>query len=186
MKKICLVFLWIGVVSISLLAKEIGGVDVKEAINLNNTSLTLQGAGVRSKFIFDIYVGALYLQNKMQNPQKIIEGRSPMDIRMIITSSLVTGSKMKEGFGNDFKVMESIGYKVDKNPLQRFFDTFSSTIHKNDIFDFLFIPKKGLFIYKNGKKVTKIDNFEFKRALYAIWFSKRPAQESLKNKMLGR
>ena len=183
MKKISL--FCILVLGISLFAKEVGGVIIKDKLTLNNQTLSLQGAGVRSKFIFDIYTGALYLQNKTNNPVKIINANTPSDIRMVITSSLVTGTKMKEGFGDDFKVIKSLGYKVDDNLLKKFLQTFDTKVHKGDIYDFAYFPQAGLVIYKNKKVVSSIKSIDFKKALYAIWLGKKPAQESLKKKMLG-
>jgi len=177
--------LYIGILLVSLCAKEVGGVQIKELINLNNTSLSLQGAGVRSKFFFDIYVGALYLKNKNNNPKQIIEESSPMDIRMVITSSLITRAKMKEGFNDDFKVIKHLGYKVDNDSLKKFLQTFDTKIDKKDIYDFAFFPKSGLIIYKNHKLLLTLKDNDFKKALYAIWLGTKPAQESLKKKMLG-
>jgi len=183
MKKI--LFLYIGILLISVFAKEIGGVDIQEKLMINNHTLSLQGAGVRSKFIFDIYTGALYLQNKTNDPKKIINDNISSDIRMVITSSLVTGAKMKEGFSDDFKVIKSLGYEVDNGSLKKFLHTFDTKIHKGDIFDFAYFPQVGLMIYKNQKMLTIIKSTNFKKALYAIWLGKKPAQESLKKKMLG-
>lgn len=185
MKKIyanCFIILiWIT----SVYAKDVGGIKVDESVNFANLTMSLQGAGVRSKFIFDIYVGALYLKNKTDNPKQIIEDNSPMDIRMVITSSLVTGAKMREGFSDDFKVVQSLGYKADKQSIKKFLSTFDTKVHKGDIFDFVYIPKNKIFIYKNRKKTGVIESFDFKKSLYAIWLSSKPAQESLKKKMLG-
>ncbi len=183
MKKIFLLFILI--FTISLFAKEIGGVNIPKSLTLNAQTLFLQGAGIRSKFIFDIYVGALYLKNKTNNAQKIIDANSASDIRMIITSSLVTGAKMKEGFSDDFKVIKTLGYKVDDNILKKFLQTFNTKVHKRDTYDFAYFPNKGLVIYKNSKIVSNIKSLDFKKALYAIWLGKKPAQESLKKKMLG-
>ena len=44
-------------------AKMVNDVDVADKIQVADQSLTLNGAGVRSKFFMDLYVGALYLNN---------------------------------------------------------------------------------------------------------------------------
>ncbi len=184
MKKIPIIYIMI--LSIALFAKEIGGVNIQKNIILDNHTLSLQGAGVRSKFIFDIYIGALYLQNKTNDPQKIINENSSSDIRMVITSSLITRAKMKEGFSDDFETIKSLGYKVDDNILKKFLLTFNTKIRKGDIYDFAYFPQVGLVIFKNKKMILTIKNMNFKKALYAIWLGKKPAQESLKKKMLGQ
>ncbi len=183
MKKILL--LSILLFSISLFAKEIGGVEIPKSLTLKDQTLYLQGAGIRSKFIFDVYVGALYLKDKTNDPKKIINANNTSDIRMIITSSLVTSSKMKEGFSDDFKVIKDLGYRVDKDILNKFLQIFTTKVHKGDIFDFAYFKNKGLVVYKNSKIAYNIKDMDFKKALYAIWLGEKPAQKSLKKKMLG-
>ncbi|NOX76798.1 MAG: chalcone isomerase, partial [Gammaproteobacteria bacterium] len=48
-------------------ALEVAKVNIPEQIKLADTTLTLNGAGIRSKFFFDIYVGALYLPQKTRD-----------------------------------------------------------------------------------------------------------------------
>jgi len=173
------------ILALSLYGKKVDGINIDKSVNFAGKTMLLQGAGVRSKFIFDIYVGALYLAHSTNNPKQIIQANYPMDIKMIITSSLVSASKMKEGFNNDFKSMQNIGYKVEKKLLKKFLDTFNTKIHKGDTFDFVYLPEDKIIIYKNGLKINSIKSFDFKKSLFAIWLSSRPAQKSLKKKMLG-
>ncbi|MGL5395016.1 MAG: chalcone isomerase family protein, partial [Shewanella sp.] len=42
-------------------AKEVSGVQVADSITLDAQTLQLNGAGVRSKFFMDLYVGSLYV-----------------------------------------------------------------------------------------------------------------------------
>jgi hypothetical protein len=44
----------------------------------------------------------------------------------------------------------------------------------------------GTKIYKNSELKGTIPGLEFKKALFAIWLGSNPAQESLKNDMLGK
>src|ERR1700749_1889311 len=46
----------------------VGGVDVPDTANVADTPLVLNGAGVRVKFFFKIYVGGLYLAAKSPDP----------------------------------------------------------------------------------------------------------------------
>jgi len=48
-------------------AKEIEGINMPESLEVAKSKLILNGAGVRSKFFMDLYVGGLYLQNKSNN-----------------------------------------------------------------------------------------------------------------------
>ena len=63
---------------------EIGGVSLPNTLNLGDTSLVLNGGGIREKFWIDLYVGALYLTQKETNAQSIIEANQPMAIYLKI------------------------------------------------------------------------------------------------------
>ena len=58
------VFIWaIGLLMAgsTALALEVEGVDIPETMAVQDMQLRLNGAGIRSKFFFNLYVGALYL-----------------------------------------------------------------------------------------------------------------------------
>lgn len=41
-------------------------------------------------------------------------------------------------------------------------------------------------VYKNGTKKGSIDGLDFKKALFGIWLCNKPADEDLKEGMLGK
>jgi len=185
MKKIFYILSAIILFSATLFSKEISGVDLKPTITIEGQKLVLNGAGVRTVFLFDVYVGALYLTNKSNNAKEIIESNKPMDIKMVITSSLVTSKKMINGLIEAFDNAKKAGYTADKKSIEKFLEVFKEKIKTKDEYDLFFDGKQSVKIYKNHKLKATIDDFTFKKALFAIWLSSKPAQESLKKKMLG-
>ena len=69
--------------------------------------------------------------------------------------------------------------------IQQFMSAFKQKIVKGDEFDFVYTPAIGTQIIKNRKVLTTIKSLPFKKALFGIWLSNQPAQQSLKNEMLG-
>jgi hypothetical protein len=68
---------WVAVMLVFLLraaiAAEVEGIRIEDNIILpGGPSLVLNGAGVRTRFLFRIYVGALYLQQKKSEPDAVI------------------------------------------------------------------------------------------------------------------
>jgi hypothetical protein len=167
-------------------AKEIEGINMPESLEVAKSKLILNGAGVRSKFFMDLYVGGLYLQDKSNNPKEIMEGDEPMAIRLHIISSLITSKKMenatREGFENATKGNEG----PIKSQIEEFISVFKEKIEKNDIFELIYLPAKGLEVYKNGEFKSRIEGLAFKQALFGIWLCDKPAQKSLKEEMLGK
>ncbi len=108
-----------------------------------------------------------------------------MNIRLHIVSSLITSKKMENGTREGFTKSTNGNTEQIKEKIETFLAVFLEEIKKNDIYDFLYIPSTGLQIYKNNELKETITGLEFKKALYGIWIGKNPAQNSLKEDMLG-
>jgi hypothetical protein len=167
-------------------AKEIAGITMPDTLQIEAQSLALNGAGVRTKFFMDMYVGGLYLKQKQADAGKIIAADEPMALRLHILSGLITSEKMeaatREGFAN--ATAGAIAPFAEK--IETFIAVFREQINKEDVFEFAYLPGLGTVISKNGKLKGSIPGAEFKKALFGIWLCAKPAQESLKAQMLGK
>jgi len=184
MKKIT-AFLFSLVLSSQLFAVEVGGVNVPEKMGSAGNSLTLNGAGLREKLMLDLYVGGLYLKDKNQNAIEIVKANAPMAIRLHIVSSLITSDKMSNSTREGFENATDGNIAPIKDKVNSFVSTFEEKINEGDIFEMVYDPATGVKIYKNAKHAKTIKGLDFKQALFGIWLSDNPAQESLKEEMLG-
>ena len=167
-------------------AKEVSGIQVVEAITLDATPFSLQGAGMRDKFFMDLYLASLYTLNPYNDALVLVAADEPMLISLQIVSSLITSEKMEEATKEGF--INATGGNT--SPLQAKIDTFIQTFKEpiaiNDRYEFFYQPSKGVTISKNGTLKTTIEGLEFKKALFGIWLGEMPAQESLKKALLGK
>ncbi|MBE8168623.1 MAG: chalcone isomerase [Shewanella sp.] len=166
-------------------AKTVEDVEVADTLSIDGQHLILNGAGVRSKIFFDLYVGSLYLPEKTSDYMSAMDSSSAA-IRLNITSGLITPEKMQnaiiEGFEDaTHKKLAPIQIQIDE-----FIGLFESGIKEGDQFTFLAQKDTGITAFKNDIKITKIKGEAFRRALFAIWLGDKPAQKSLKKKMLGK
>ncbi len=167
----------------NLFALKIKGVNIPEEIEIKGTKCVLNGAGIRKKFFFSIYVGALYLPEKMHDPLKIITLNKPKAVLMVFVYHKISPKKIinawKEGFEKNYDT-EKI-----KDKLQIFYSYFKNEVHKGDKFLFTYTPFEGTCTYINDKLAGCIKGKEFMNALFSIWLGEKPASKSLKKKMLG-
>ena len=77
-------------------AKKIAGIEMPDTMEIAGASLSLNGAGVRTKMFMDIYVGCLYLVTSNSNAAQIIGADEPMSIRLHMVSGLITSEAMEE------------------------------------------------------------------------------------------
>jgi len=166
--------------------KEIAGIKIPTKVKFNETTLILNGAGIREKFWIDLYVGGLYTEKKSDNASAIIDGDKTMSIKIHIISSLITTKKMTDAVDEGFK--KSTKGKQDElaDEIKKFTAVFTPEINEDDVYDLVYIPKKGTVVYKNSKPVTTIKGLKFKKALFGIWLCDDPADDDLKDDMLGK
>ncbi len=167
-------------------AVEIEGVKLPDSIQLQGKTLQLNGAGVRTKFFFDIYVGGLYLEQASSSVKAILADTGNKRISMDILYGEVDKEKLTDGWEAGFeknqnsKRMESLKNRLDR------FNALFVTAHRGDSITFDFLSDGSTHVSFNGSEKGAIEGADFQQALLAVWLGKKPADSDLKKAMLGR
>ncbi|MGY5849686.1 chalcone isomerase family protein [Salegentibacter sp. F14] len=186
MKNLILLCLAVFSLSIGQAQTEIGGVSLPNTLEYGSDKLMLNGAGIREKFWMDMYVGGLYLQTKSTNATEIMKADRPMAIKLHIVSKMITSKRMIDAVNEGFENATDGNTAPISSEIAEFKSFFEDQINKEDVFDIVYLPKEGVTVYKNGEESGNIKGLEFKRALFGIWLSDKPADEDLKKGMLGK
>ncbi|HIP36012.1 MAG TPA: chalcone isomerase [Crocinitomix sp.] len=166
---------------------KINGIVMPNVMKVNGKYLKLNGGGVREKMFLDLYVGALYLESKTSDANKIINDDKPMAIKLRIISGMVNKDNMEEAIREGFEKSTKNKTEALKTRINQLINKgFSSEIVKGDVFDITYEPGIGVKLLKNNKLLTTIKGLDFKKALFGIWLCDKPADASLKAKMLGK
>lgn len=166
-------------------AVEIADVQIPELLEKDGVSLELNGAGIRSKFFMDIYVSALYLEHKSQDFQLILREDKPMAIRLHIVSGLIDKDKLKDAIEEGFDNATGGNTGPIQSQIDQFMALMETEVNKGDYFDFFYQPNEGIKIYKNQSYMNTVQGLNFKRAFFGIWLGDEPADDDLKEEMLG-
>jgi hypothetical protein len=177
-----LLFLLIGLESFAQ-TKTINGVKFPLTEKIGKNELVLNGGGLREKYWMDLYVAALYLESKTSDASKVIYGTEEMAIHIKIISSSVTRERFLESVNDGFANASSKASAEDK---KKFISFFSDEFKIGDVIHFDYTPEKGIKVTKNGVVKGTISGYDFKKALFSIWFGSKPADENLKKGMLGK
>lgn len=186
MKKFYALLIAVACIAATADAKVVKGVNIPDTFNAGGTKLVLNGAGIRTKFMMNIYVGALYLKAKSTNGNAVAAANEPMSVRLHIVSGMVTPARMAESTREGFT--KSAGGNVGpyKAGMEKFISTFSSGIKVGDFYDIVYLPaKKGVQVYKNGAPASFVAGLDFKKILFGIWIGPNCIQQPLKNGMMG-
>ncbi|MCK5902027.1 MAG: chalcone isomerase family protein [Cocleimonas sp.] len=151
---------------------------------VNGQSLVLNGTGFRTKVMIRLYSAGLYLRAKSANGNDVMMADETMAIRIKIISPLITSEQILNAIKQGFK--HSMGGKTEalQKEIDHFSTFFQKTLTTNDVIDLVYTSATGIKVISKGEVVTTIKSLAFKKALFGIWLSNLPAQESLKNEML--
>lgn len=166
-------------------AKEVADLEIPDQVDVGGTSLVLNGAGVRSKFFIKVYVGALYSPHRSKSVSEIIEMPGPKRVAMHFLHDEVSREKIIGAWNDGFENNQT---EKDLGKLKARIEQFNAlfeTAHHGDLITIDFVPEQGTSVAVNGEQKGVIEGADFYRALLLIWLGDDPADEDLKEAMVG-
>lgn len=168
---------------------ELSGVKVNDQVEVHGSKLQLNGAGIRYKAIFKVYVAGLYLGKKESTPEGVLA--APGAKRLQITM-------LREIDSNELGKLFTRGVQ-DNAPkaemsklipgLIRMGQVFADQkrLVSGDVFSMDWIPGTGTVITVKGVvQGAPFKEPEFFNALMRIWLGPQPADWKLKDSLLGK
>lgn len=168
-------------------ALELAGVRLDDKAQVGSANLQLNGAGIRTKFFFKIYVGALYLPQKQTSGEAIIADEHEHRMALHILHEL-SSKKLFNAFNDAIEAnhtpAELAGLDAQLKQMAQIFDAVKE-VQPGDVITLDYLPASGTQIGVNGTVRGTIAGAAFNRALLKIWLGSKPVQEDLKKDMLG-
>ncbi len=167
--------------------REVAGVDLPDSVELKEGAapLVLNGAGIRKKFFFSVYLASLYLPSAMDSADKILTTDRPNRVQMDMLYSKVEKEKLvsawNEGFSanNSSDALAALQDRIDQ------FNGMFETLVSGDRVQLDYLPDQGTRVVINGTERGVIPGPDFNRALLKIWLGESPVTSSLKQDLLG-
>lgn len=169
-------------------AKTVDGVDFKDSVQVGGSSLSLNGAGLRSKLgLVGVYVAGLYLPQKSSDADSIIKShearRIVMKMRRGVGSDTMTGA-FHEGVANNLSPQQLAALKPKLDLLDKSFSSVKE-LKEGDEIDLDFGADGSTRVTYNGQQKDSIPGSDLSEALLMIWLGKKPVQDDLKKELLG-
>lgn len=164
----------------------LNGVTVPAKSKVGDSELNLNGAGIRKKAFFKLYVAGLYTASRSTDGNQLAAAEAPIAIRLQITSGMVSSDNMSEAIREGFT--KSTGGKLTglEKRIDAFIESFKKeAITEGNVFELKYVPGTGVQTYKGGKLVSTIEGADFKKALFGIWLGDNPVDADLKKGLLG-
>lgn len=168
-------------------AMEVAGVKLANSVIVGNQDLVLNGAGLRTKFFFNVYVAALYLPVKLTSESAVIADENPQRIALHMLRDL-SGKRFLNAFTEAIDANQTPAELVQlKDSIRQMTDIFNlvGDVSSGDIITLDYLPGSGTQIRVNGVTYDMIPGGMFHRALLKIWLGPHPVQSDLKAALLG-
>jgi hypothetical protein len=166
-------------------AASVEGVDIPDTANVGGQELVLNGTGVRTKFFFDIYIGALYLTAKTSDAEKAINDAGPKRVLMHFLYSEVEREKLVEAWDEGFEDNLSQSRRAALDERINQFTSYFNTVHEGDRVTLDYVPDEGTKVLFNGELKGTVGGADFQRAWLRVFLGRSPADSGLKAGMLG-
>lgn len=168
---------------------DVSGVKLDETISLRGSPVVLNGAGVRFKAIFKVYVAALYMEKKAGTPEEALAlpGKKRIAVTMLrdidanelgkLFTRGITDNAPKTEFSKLIPGLTKTG------------EVFASIrkLNTGDEFTIDYLPGVGtIFSVKGVQMLSPVTEPEYFNAVLRIWLGPNPADWKLKDALLGK
>ncbi|NOQ90726.1 MAG: hypothetical protein GQ549_07250 [Gammaproteobacteria bacterium] len=173
--------------SAAIEARQLDDVVLADSVTIDGSDVKLQlnGMGYRTKFIFDIYVGGLYTESKVNSRDAVQALKGPKRIVMHMVYDEVERKKITDGWNTGFEENNSDEQLEKLQARLKTFNSYFPDLKKDDVMLYDFIPATGTRVTINGEVKGVIEGADFYSALLDVWLGEEPADDDLKDAMLG-
>lgn len=169
-------------------AVEIAGTKIADDTTLAAHKLVLNGAGIRYRFGFQVYVCALYLPTKASTPKDVIAEKGPKRVSVTMLREISSddlGDALLSAIKKNSTPQETQRFGLQLVSLGQLFATIPR-LKKGESFTLDYVPDVGTVVSVNGTRaMDPLPDEAFYDALLRIWIGENPADSGLKPRLLG-
>ncbi|HEY6134220.1 MAG TPA: chalcone isomerase family protein [Rubrivivax sp.] len=167
---------------------EIEGVKLEPTAQVGGAALQLNGAGVRTRAIFKVYVAGLYVPQKTSDTAALLAQKGPRRIAITMLRNVdadTFAGALTDGLRNNNSEAQLAGFKSQIDALNANLKA-AGEAKKGDVIHLDFVPGAGTRVTVNGQpRGSVIPGDDFFTAVLRIWIGDKPADGDLKKGMLG-
>jgi len=164
-------------------ALDIAGVNVPPTVVIQQKTLSLNGAGIRKRFLFKVYVGSLYTERKVTTPAQLLADPGDKLVRMNFVYKKVDKGDIVKAFAEG---LENNSPAVARSAeAKAFLSWFTADFVAGDTVDISLSADGTVAASHNGKTLGTVRSPALVQGVLLIWFGEKPADGDLKKGMLG-
>ena len=163
-------------------ALEVAGVKVADSVTVDGKALVLNGAGLRTRTMFNVkvYVGALYVTQRSTDGAAIVALDAPRVIRLTLLRD-VDRSSMLDAFRNGIESNSPAQAAALAPKLKLVEGSFPAEFKEGQVLTVTYVPGTGTTVGVEGQKGVTVEGKDFADALFRIWLGPKPTDGGLED-----
>jgi hypothetical protein len=167
---------------------EVEGVKLEASSQLGAATLQLNGAGLRTKVFFKVYVAGLYVPQKASSAAQLLaqKGARRVTINMLrnVDAESFAGA-LNDGLRDNHTEAQFAAMKPQLDALNANLKAVGEA-KKGDVIHFEYLPEAGTQVTVNGQvRGSVIAGEDFFTSVLRIWLGDKPVDANLKKALLG-
>src|SRR5213594_3234745 len=163
--------------------RDLAGVTLAETASVAGKTLTLNGAGLRTRFFFKVYVIGLYLERPAPDAGAVLGTDSVRRAELHMLRAL-SGPEIASAIGSAFERNAGDAAAGLKDRLERFESMFPA-VEAGDTLALTYLPGRGTSVVAKGKEVGVVEGKDFADVLFAVWIAAKPVDPALRQALLA-
>ena len=184
MQKLVIILVTALLVAPALLAGTLANVTMADEVVVADTTLHLNGMGLRRKLGIKIYVAGLYIEEKTKSADEVLSAPGPKRFSMHYLTDKATDERMDAAWIKGFKMNSEDEYGILEDRVMTFVELLGD-MKVGDVVDCTMIPGQGTTVTLNGEEIGIIEGDDFQAALLRVGLGAKPPTAALKRGLLG-
>jgi hypothetical protein len=164
-------------------AREIHGIELPESIRVDGHTLQLNGAGIRRRFFFDVYVIGLYVEQPTTERDAVFAASAPRQVRIQLIRS-VSAEQMRTAVAEGFRRSAGAAMPTLEARLARL-QAMLRAGGPGDVTTLTWIPGRGTVVTDDGHEVGTIEGKDCADVVFGVWIGPRPVDDGLARRLLA-
>lgn len=164
-------------------AVELEGVKLEATAQVGGAALQLNGAGLRTRAIFKVYVAGLYVPQKSADASALLAQKGPRRISITMLRSVDADSfsgALNDGLRANHTEAQVAALKPQIDTLNANLKAVGEA-KKGDVIHFEYLPESGTRVTVNGQaRGAAIPGEDFFAAVMRVWIGDKPVDGDLK------
>lgn len=163
-------------------AEVIAGIRVPPSIQIGSDELSLNGAALQERFVFDVTVVSFYTPRPVRSASEAVKAEGKKHLRFNLLRNL-SQAQLHDVIRQGLGMATGNALAPIQDQMERFLSKLPA-VRRGDVMSITYVPGEGTTLRINNKARITIDDKAFAEAIFSVWLGPRPIDRYVQKHLL--